>query len=374
MKVEKKVRNAQEKEKRVILATGGTGGHIYPAVVVAHFIKKHFPQWSILVLGAQGSVMEEILTKEKLPFATVAVKGLKGKSFTQLLKNLFILPVGIIKALMITNKFKPHLVMGFGGYPSAPGVLSAFILRIPFIIIEQNVYPGLANRIFCRFSKAAAVSFEESKGLLKGRVEITGNPVREDFHRIRPSLKGITVDLLIFGGSQGAHTINLLMQSTLPYLKKHKEHLKILHQSGKKDLELVEKAYKQERFNARVVPYIHNMVEEFQKAHLIICRAGASTIAELAAAGKASILLPLARSADGHQNLNAKSFAQQGAAIVLWGNITGEQLAREIIKVIEKPERIMEMGKAARKMAKPEAAQKIVNLALEIMKKQRGEK
>jgi UDP-N-acetylglucosamine--N-acetylmuramyl-(pentapeptide) pyrophosphoryl-undecaprenol N-acetylglucosamine transferase len=133
-------------------------------------------------------------------------------------------------------------------------------------------------------------------------------------------------------------------------------------------LKLVEKAYKQERFHARVVPYIHNMVEEFQKAHLIICRAGASSIAELTAAGKASILLPLAKSADGHQHLNAQSLAQQNAAIVLWGNITGEQLAREIIKLIEKPEQIMEMGKAARKMAQPEAAQKILNLALEIMK------
>ncbi len=368
MKAEERFKNVQEEEKRIILATGGTGGHIYPAIVIAHFIKKHFPHWRLLVLGAQGNVMEDILSKEKLAFKTVPVKGLKGKSIAQLLKSLYILPLGIIKAIMITNRFKPHLVMGFGGYPSAPGVLSAFILRIPFIIIEQNLYPGLANRLFSRFAKAAAVSFGESKSWLKGRVEITGNPVREDFFRIRPSLKGITVDLLIFGGSQGAHTINLLMKSALPSLREYKDRLKILHQSGKKDLHWVVRAYKKEHFNAQVVPYIHNMVEEFKKAHLIICRAGASTIAELAAAGKAALLIPLAGSADGHQHLNAKSFAQQGAAIVLWDTTTGEKLAKEIISLIEKPERIMGMGKAARKMAKPEAAQKIVNLAVEIIK------
>lgn len=367
MKKQALEKGKKKREKRIVLAAGGTGGHIYPAIVIARNIKENYPHWRVLFVGAKGGMEEEIFRKEDLSFKTVPVRGLKGKRWTQKLMNLLILPLGIAKALAIIISFKPNLVMGFGGYPSAPAVLSAIILRRPVIIIEQNLYPGFTNRFLSRFSRAAAVSFEESKSFLKGRVVVAGNPVREEFYRIKSRVKGRRVNLLIFGGSQGAHTINLLMLSALPLLREYRDRLKIIHQSGKKELQWVTTGYEKEGFNARVVPFIYNMAEEFQKADLILCRAGASTIAELAAAGKAAILIPLAGSANGHQRLNAESLARQGAAVALWEDLTGERLAKEIINLIGKPGRIKQIEEAVRNQGKPEAAQKIVELAQEIM-------
>jgi len=256
-----------------------------------------------------------------------------------------------------------------GGYASGPVVLLAALLGMPTMIQEQNVYPGITNRILSRFARINAVSFEETKSYLKGKTVVTGNPVRPGFYRIKKVKKEKgSFHLLVFGGSQGAHIINKNMVEALPYLKNHRLLMQIVHQTGDRDYQKVAEAYEKTGFKAKVEPYIYDIIPCFERADLVVCRSGATTIAELTAAGKASILIPIASSAGAHQLRNARTLASSGAAIVIEEKeLNGKLLAERITSLMKEPSRRQQMEHHSHQLGQKEATEVISNLALELM-------
>jgi UDP-N-acetylglucosamine--N-acetylmuramyl-(pentapeptide) pyrophosphoryl-undecaprenol N-acetylglucosamine transferase len=247
-------------------------------------------------------------------------------------------------------------------------VAAAILLRIPTMILEQNYSPGLANRILARWVDRIAVSFEETREQLGGRGEVTGNPIRSEFSAVKPRPRGATLALLVFGGSQGARAINEKMMEALPRLSHMRLGLKIVHMTGEKDRERVEAAYQESRLDAQVVAYLDRMAEEYARADLVICRAGATTVAELTACQKAAILIPFPKAAADHQRLNAEKLELSGAAVMLQeSDLTGERLAREIEALASNPDRITAMERASARLARPDAAVRVAELAEELM-------
>jgi len=362
-----KKRNDQQ--RRAIIAGGGTGGHIYPGIAVAKKLLGKEPNIGILFVGSRASLDRRILAREGIPHRSLYVSGLARKSTTERLKSFLYLPLSLVQSLWLILRFRPQLAIGVGGYASGPIVLLAALLGIPTMIQEQNVYPGVTNRILSRFAKINAVSFEETKGYLKGKTVLTGNPVRQGFYRIKREIKeNGSFNLLIFGGSQGAHIINKNMVAALPYLKDYCPQMQIVHQTGDRDYQMVAEAYEKMGFKATVEPYIYDIIPCFERANLVVCRSGATTIAELTAAGKGSILIPIASSAGGHQLRNARTLANSGAAIIIEEKeLSGKQLAEGIISLMKEPPRLQQMEYSSHQLGKKEAAEEIANLALGLM-------
>ena len=356
-------------QRRVIIAGGGTGGHIYPGIAVAKKLLEKEPNLRLLFVGSRASLDRRILAREGIPHRSLYVRGLARKSLGERLKNLLTLPLGLVQSLWLLLRFRPHLAIGVGGYASGPMILLAAMLGIPTMIQEQNVFPGITNRILSRFVRLNAASFEESKGYLKGKTVVTGNPVRPGFYRIKRGIKEKErFHLLIFGGSQGAHIINKNMMEALPYLRDYRPLMQIVHQTGDRDYHKVAEAYQKIGFQATVEPYIYDIIPCFERADLVVCRSGATTVAELTAAGKASILIPIASSAGGHQLRNARSLASSGAAMVIEEKeLSGQLLAERIISLMKEPTRLQQMENSSHQLGQQEAAEVIANLALGLM-------
>lgn len=358
---------------RVIIAAGGTGGHIYPGVAIAREIVRRNPSAELLFLGTPRGMESRIIPREGFRLELIRVRALKGVGAIERLKSLLLLPLSFVSAWRTIRRFRPDLVIGVGGYSSGPTLLVAALSGIATMVVEPNAMPGFTNRVLARFVDLAAVTFPESLPYFRGRGRVTGNPVRAEFARVPPKQRGARMHVLIFGGSQGAHSINIAMVGALPLLAAKKESLAFIHQTGEQDLEEVSRGYVAAGFaDAEVRPFIHEMADHFRNADVLICRSGATTVAEVAAAGKAAIFVPFPFATDDHQRKNAEAFRNSGAARTIGQTeLTPERLARELIDLVEHPEQIGEMEAASRSRGRADATERAVDLAMEVVTKKR---
>ncbi len=359
---------------RVVVAGGGTGGHLYPGIAVARELLKRRPDAQISFAGTERGIEARVIPREGLPLDFVRVGGLKGKEITHRMYGLALLPLGMLDAWRLVGARRPHLVIGVGGYSSGPVVVAAALRGIATMLLEQNAVPGLTNRLLARFVRAAAVTFESTRAYFGSKGFVSGNPVRPEFlEAVQPQGGSCTRDgsgsrVLVFGGSQGAHAINVAMVEAAPRLAANGPHLRLTHQTGERDVEMVRAGYRTAGLDAEVEPYLFDMGARIATADLIVCRAGATTLAEITAAGKAAILVPLPTATDDHQRRNAEALASAGAAeMLLQADMTGPTLADRVLKLAADADRRARMAGAARLLARPDAARVIVDRALELI-------
>ncbi len=352
----------------LMIAGGGTGGHIYPAIAVAQEWMARDASRRVIFVGTEAGLEKTIVPKAGFPLEFISVGGLKGKGARDLARNIARLPLAFAHAFSLVGKYRPNVVLGVGGYSSGPVLLSAKLRRVPTAIHEANAFPGLTNRVLAPFVTAALVAFKNAAPRLKrADAVLTGNPIRREFFDAgdaRRSGPGARKRLLIFGGSQGSRTINDALIGALLFMAPLKDRLEIVHQTGPKELARVQEAYRASAFpDARVVPYLDPIVAEIAAADLVVARSGAMTVGELAAVGRASILIPFAAATDNHQELNARVVELAGGALVIIeSELSPERLAFAIAEIVNDADRTARMGAAARTMAEPEATRKIVDL------------
>jgi len=355
---------------RVLIAAGGTGGHIYPGIAVANEVMRRDPASTVRFVGTARGLENRLVPHAGFELSIIESSGLKNVSMAARLRGLFVLPQSILAARRLIREFRPDIVVGAGGYVSGPVLLAAAMLGLPTLVMDSNALPGWTNRRLARFVDRATVSFAEALPYFRGKGVLTGNPVRSEFFEIPAKPRDAKrFDLLIFGGSQGARAINDAMIEALPHLAEMKEALHITHQTGESEFDKVQRGYEAAswRASAEVKRYIDDMVGEFARADLIICRAGATTSAELVAAGKGAIMIPFPLAADDHQRKNAEALERGGAArMILQKDLSGERLASEIMALLHEPERITEMEIAGRKLARRDAAAATVELMAEL--------
>jgi UDP-N-acetylglucosamine--N-acetylmuramyl-(pentapeptide) pyrophosphoryl-undecaprenol N-acetylglucosamine transferase len=352
---------------RIVVAGGGTGGHLYPGIAVARELLARAPEAVVTFAGTARGIEARVVPREGFELDTLRSTGLKGTSHATLARGLALLPLSGLDAWRILSRRRPHVVIGVGGYSSGPVVAAAVARRIPTLLLEQNAIPGFTNRVLARVVSAAAVTFEQTASYFGRRGIVTGNPVRPEFFvGGGTSARGAGPwRVLIFGGSQGAHAINVAMVEAAPRLAAHPGGVGITHQTGERDVELVRDGYRRAGVEARVEPFLFAMEREIAAADLVVCRAGATTIAELTAAGRPAVLVPLPTAADDHQRRNAEVLAAAGAAQVIeQKDLSGERVAGVIRTLLDDPERLEAMGTAAHRLAKPDAARAIVDTVL----------
>ena len=351
-------------EMRAILAGGGTGGHVIPALAIANQLKKSYNA-EILFIGTARGIENRLVPAAGYPLQLVRVGALKNVSLMTRLKTAFDLPRAVWDASRMINEFAPDVVIGVGGYASGPAMLSAVMKHVPTLAFEPNVVPGFANRMVARFVSGAAVHFEETAKYFR-HGEVTGVPVRQAFFEIPPK-RGGTPTLLVFGGSQGAHAINEAIFRCLPVLRREAPSIKIIHQTGERDYNDALAAYQSLGEFARVSKFIEDMPAAFARADLVVCRSGASTVAEIAAAGKPAVFVPFPRAADDHQRVNAEALERHGAAVVVEeSKLEGVWLAETIAALLQDPQRLQQMSQAARELAHPNAAGDIAAMAARV--------
>lgn len=349
---------------RAILAGGGTGGHVIPALAIANQLKKEYDA-EILFIGTARGIENRLVPAAGFPLQLVRVGALKNVSLVTRFKTAFDLPRALWDAGRMLNEFAPDVVIGVGGYASGPAMLSAVIKHIPTLAFEPNVVPGFANRIVARLVSGAAVHFEETSKYFR-HAEVTGVPVRQAFFEIPVKLGG-TPTLLVFGGSQGAHAINEAMIRCLPVLQREAPGIHIIHQTGERDYNDALAAYESVQESAEVFRFIDDMPAAFGRADLVVCRSGASTVAEITAAGKPAVFVPFPRAADDHQRVNAEALAKHGAAIVVEeSRLEGVWLAETIATLLQDSRRLQAMSQAARSLAHPNAAHDIAKIAARV--------
>lgn len=360
-------------ELRIIIAGGGTGGHLFPAIAVAEEFTKMVPNAKISFVGTASGLEAKIIPHtmwDLVQINDLAFK-FKGAKLFNKLKTLVMMPVIFVQALIILQKKKPNLVISVGGYAAGPLTLVAAVFGIPTVAMEQNAIPGFTNRILGRFVKKIFLTFDESaKYFAKKKVVISGNPVRLKIKEtIDNPVRKKEFKILIFGGSQGAKVINEKMIEALDHLLEMKDEIRIIHQIGKLgDTERFLAAYRARGFAAEVHHFIEDMGKAYANSDLVICRAGATSIAELTVIGKPAILIPYPFAADNHQVANAKTLEKTGGAImILNSDLTGELLARHISKLFDEPLRLEAMGAAMKRWGKPDAASVIVRECMKLV-------
>ncbi|MDQ3321339.1 MAG: undecaprenyldiphospho-muramoylpentapeptide beta-N-acetylglucosaminyltransferase [Acidobacteriota bacterium] len=358
---------------KVLIAAGGTGGHIYPGIAVAKEILRRDADSQVRFVGTVRGLETKIVPENGFELATIESAGLKNVGFAGTIKSLLLMPKSFLAARRIIKEFQPDVVVGAGGYVTGGVLLTASFMRVPTLVMESNALPGFTNRRLAPFVTKAALTFPEAAKFFGKKATVTGNPVRREFFDITPKARdNNNFCILVFGGSQGARAINSAVIDALENLQPFKNRLRIVHQTGEADFETVEKGYAEKDWKeaADVRKYISDMVSEFAGSDLILSRAGATTCAEVAAAGRAAIMIPLPTAADDHQRKNAEALVNQGAArMILQKDLTGESLAKEITDLIEKPNAITAMETAARTMARLDAAEATVNIIEDLASK-----
>jgi UDP-N-acetylglucosamine--N-acetylmuramyl-(pentapeptide) pyrophosphoryl-undecaprenol N-acetylglucosamine transferase len=351
---------------RAILAGGGTGGHVIPAIAIAQELRRLYGA-EVLFIGTARGLENRLVPAACFPLELVKVGALNRVSLATRLKTMFDLPRAVFSAAGILNEFHPDVVIGVGGYASGPAMLAAIFKHIPRVAFEPNFVPGFANRVVARFVSAAAVHFERTGEYFRNPV-VTGVPVRPAFFQI-PAKPYVSYSptLLVFGGSQGARAINKVVPRAMPELMRRIPGVRVIHQTGERDYNDVQSAYAQAGVAAEVHKFIDDMPGFFARADLILCRSGASTVAEIAAAGKPAIFVPFPLAADDHQRRNAESLERAGAAVVLEETRLEEVwLVDTIASLLEDPSQLASMSQAARAMAHPNAAKDIAELAAKV--------
>ncbi|MEO7658696.1 MAG: undecaprenyldiphospho-muramoylpentapeptide beta-N-acetylglucosaminyltransferase [Pyrinomonadaceae bacterium] len=359
---------------KVLIAAGGTGGHIYPGIAVANEIIRRDPDSEVLFVGTPRGLEKKIVPDSGYQLALINSSGLKNVGFAGKMKGMMVLPRSFWEAKKILREFRPDVVIGAGGYVSGPVLMTAHFMRFPTMVMDSNALPGYTNRRLARFVDKAALTFEAALPFFGSKGIVTGNPVRQEFFAVADSDPGEKINLLIFGGSQGARAINNAVVEALPFLTEMASKLDIVHQSGEVDFETVRFGYAENGWEGvDLRPYISNIVDSFSAADIIISRAGATTCAEVAAAGRMAIMIPLPGAADDHQRKNVEAMVARGAArMILQSELTGQRLANELYEFIANPELIIEMATAARKMARPDAAEATVDIIEGLRKNRPG--
>ena len=353
---------------KLLIAGGGTGGHVFPAIAIAREWLSRGREREVVLVGTQRGIEMKLVPQAGLPLETLRAAGLKGKGGLTLAKNLAILIPGTLDALAIARKHKPVAAFGVGGYAAGPMLLATWLRGIPNIIFEPNAEPGFTNKVLSRLSKRIATGYAVTAERLGGKGVLTGNPVRNEFFAIEPRSPQKPLHLLITGGSQGALPINRAFVDAMDTLAARKTELAIVHQTGERDYNAVRTAYARREFtSAEVVPFLGNMAERFAWADLIVCRAGAITASEIAAAGRAAIFIPFGHATDSHQLRNAQEMVKAGAGKVIVENeLTAERLTSEIFALLDQPAQLQQIAANARKLGRPGAARDIVNLIEEV--------
>ena len=347
---------------KLLLAGGGTGGHLFPAISLAEQLKHEEPQSEILFVGTERGLEARLLPELGWSLKTIEMSGWAGLGVVARLKVLGKLAKSFAQSRTILREFTPDVVIGVGGYASVPVLLAAKSLGIPYLVHEQNAWPGLANRLLGRWAKRVCLSFAEAdRAFNSSATVLTGNPVRSAMESC-PSIPEDKICLLVFGGSQGARAINRAVIAALPDLAEWREELEIVHQSGQADYEEVVRAYQENGWpKVDVQPFIVEMGQAYAKATLIVCRAGATTLAELTACGRPAILVPYPHAAAGHQSVNAQAMAAKGAALMMeQTDLTPERLAMLIGGLLHDRTSLMTMAASAKRLARRGAAARIL--------------
>ncbi|HSC33956.1 MAG TPA: undecaprenyldiphospho-muramoylpentapeptide beta-N-acetylglucosaminyltransferase [Thermodesulfobacteriota bacterium] len=346
---------------KVIIAGGGTGGHIFPAISVAEEILKRSGTNEVLFAGTKKGLENELLTKRGFRVEHISAQGIKGKGVKKSIAALLSACKGVSDSMAMIKRFRPDVVLGVGGYVSGPMVLAASLRGVPTAICEQNSYPGLTNRILGRFVKKVFATFGESVGFFpRGKVVITGNPVRSDIlNAVNPKDGSDSMTILVFGGSQGAHKLNESVPEAISRLGR--ADIRVIHQTGDRDYETVKDAYAVRGIDARVLRFIDDMARAYGEADFVIGRSGAGTVAEITALGKPSLLVPYPFAANNHQLENARVLERSGAAVIVEdGNARPENLHAALTKLLRK-DKLTTMASNARSLGKPDAAARIVD-------------
>ncbi|MGE0405170.1 MAG: undecaprenyldiphospho-muramoylpentapeptide beta-N-acetylglucosaminyltransferase [Candidatus Korobacteraceae bacterium] len=354
---------------RVILAGGGTGGHVIPALAIARELRDLYDA-EILFIGTSRGIENRLVPAAGFPLQLIEVGALKKVGVVRRLKTLFALPSAVFAAWRLLHEYRPNVVIGVGGYASGPAMLAAVLSRVPTLAFEPNLVPGFANRVVARFVGGAAVHFQQTARFFR-RAQVTGVPVRREFFQIPERIPSATPTLLIFGGSQGARAINHAVAGALPALTKSIPNLHLIHQTGERDYQSTEAEYVRATMgtglSAEVSKFIEDMPHAFAAADLVLCRSGASTVAEITAAGKPAIFVPYPHAADDHQRRNAEALSEAGAALLIpEAELTSERLEQVITTLFTDRPRLAQMGRAARGLSHPDAARKIAHLAAQL--------
>jgi len=367
---------------RLLIAGGGTGGHLFPGIAVAEEFLARDPANEVLFVGTERGIEARAVPAAGYRLELISAAGIRGKGGLSQIRGASMMLYGYAQSRKILKKWRPDMVLGVGGYASLPMVLAARGMQIPCSIHEQNAIPGFTNRLLARFANRVFITLDESARFFPaGKTLLTGNPLRRQILEVvagqnPPSLADLPPQqgagdghfrLFIFGGSQGAHAINMAMLAALPHLEHYATRLDITHQTGEKDAAEVADAYRDHGFNATVMPFIQDMAAAYRRADLVICRAGATTIAEVTACGKACLFIPFPHAVDDHQRRNAEAFLKKGAGFMLLEReLSGERLAGIIHELAENPETVHRAGALAFGLARLDAAKIIVD---EMMKK-----
>lgn len=347
---------------KVIIAGGGTGGHLFPAISIAEEILGRNPENSVLFIGTKEGLEKKTLTQKGYTLEFISSRGIVGKGIIRGLKGFASAFKGFFDSFNIIKKFGPDVVVGVGGYVSGPVVCAAVLLLIPTAICEQNSIPGITNRLLGRFVRRVFASFEESiRFFPRKKTMVVGNPIRTQILQESESGQresgGITV--LVFGGSQGARTLNVSVPKAFGILGRHD--ISIIHQTGEKDIEVVKKTYEWYGIRAEVLPFIDDMADAYRQADLVIGRSGAGTVAEITALGKPSILVPYPFSAYNHQLENAMVVEKARAAVVIEDKDAAPERLAKILSGLLKCDKLKEMGNRAKSLGRPDAAKEIVD-------------
>ena len=363
---------------RILIAGGGTGGHLYPGIALARELLRRDPSTQVSFVGTAQGIEARVVPRENFELDLIRVAGLKGKSRLERSIGFSLLPIAALDTWRVIARRRPDAVVGVGGFASGPVVAIAALFGYPTMLLEQNALPGITNRLLARVVRAAAVNFEAALAYFPRTGFVAGNPVRAEFFPAqneeandRTNRPRDAARVLIFGGSQGAHAINVAMVEAASRLAATGVRLAITHQTGERDLDLVRTAYQRAGLEARVEAFIFQIDGEMKAADVVVARSGATTLAELAASGTPSILVPLPNSTDDHQRKNAEVFATAGAAMVIEERELRSVLGDALSGLLANPDRRVQMSRAARALARPDAAERIADRVEELARNAR---
>jgi UDP-N-acetylglucosamine--N-acetylmuramyl-(pentapeptide) pyrophosphoryl-undecaprenol N-acetylglucosamine transferase len=357
---------------KMLLAGGGTGGHLFPAVALAQRLLTTDATAQVLFVGTAAGIEATVLPELGLPLATIQISGIAGHSWQERLRLVPTLLMSVQQSLRILKKFQPDVVVGVGGYASGPALLAARLAGIPFLIHEQNAEFGLTNRFLARWAQRICLSFPppSERSLPRERMVVTGNPVRDGMTAVGP-IPAAERTLLVFGGSRGARAINDALIAALPALQQLCPELRIIHQTGSADYQRIAAAYTALGLSTTdLTPFLQDMASAYAQAHLVLCRAGATTLAELTAAGRPAVLIPYPFAAADHQTANARILADQGAALLLpQSELTPAALAALLGKLLNDRPTLLRMAQNARALGQPSAVDKLLAECASIARK-----
>lgn len=359
-----------KKEFRLVVAGGGTGGHLFPGIAIAKAFCKKRPGTRVLFIGTDRPFEQKCVAREGFHHAAAGASGIKGLGLRKKMTAVAKLPLAVIGCMIKLIRFRADAVVGVGGFSSGPVILAAWLLRRPVVLHEQNSVPGIANRLSARFAREIHLTFPGSSAWFPaGKCTLSGNPVREEILGVEAK-QGLSAPptLLVVGGSQGAVALNRAVTEALPRLKALG--LYIIHQCGEADVERVKTCYADAGANGEVLSFIDNMSGAYARADLVLCRAGATTLAELTAMGKGAILVPFPHATDNHQEINARYLEHHGAArVILESNLTGDGLARLIETLLADPASFSAMDKSAKELGRPDASDRVAGGILRLTQK-----